>query len=297
MPFSDYRTALVTGASSGIGAAVVERLAPRGARGPRRSPAPPTRSPTLAERTGCIPHAIDVSDTAALTQLAGEVEFDILVNNAGVDKPKGLLKADAADIDLLVDVNLRAVLHLCRLDRARHGGARPRPRRQHLLDRRRLQLRRQLDLPRHQGGGQHAVAAAPHRRLRPAGPRHRDLPGAGRHRHLRPRPRRQPGDPRALPRRLRAAGGDRHRRRHRLRHRRAGRGQHRPHGDHPDPAGARRPPDRAARAARRTPPAPEAGRCKGSTSGPSSGTPTMRRCSGTASSSPSSSSSAPGSSR
>ena len=26
MPFSDYKTALVTGASSGIGAAVVERL-------------------------------------------------------------------------------------------------------------------------------------------------------------------------------------------------------------------------------------------------------------------------------
>ena len=69
----------------------------------------------LAERTGCIPHALDVSDTAALTKLAEEVEFDILVNNAGVDKPKGLLKGDAADIDLLVDVNLRAVLHLCHL--------------------------------------------------------------------------------------------------------------------------------------------------------------------------------------
>ena len=39
----------------------------------------------------------------------------MLVNNAGVDRPGSILKADAEGIDLLVDVNLRAVLHLCRL--------------------------------------------------------------------------------------------------------------------------------------------------------------------------------------
>lgn len=114
MSFTDYRTALVTGASSGIGAAVAERLAREGievhavARSAEALAA-------LAARTGCIPHAIDVTDTAALGELAAATDFDILVNNAGVDKPKGLLKGDAADIDLLVDVNLRAVLHLCRL--------------------------------------------------------------------------------------------------------------------------------------------------------------------------------------
>ncbi|MGG2478994.1 SDR family oxidoreductase, partial [Rhizobium sp. BR5] len=43
------------------------------------------------------------------------VQFDILVNNAGVDRPKKFLQADAEDIDLLIDVNLRAVLHICRL--------------------------------------------------------------------------------------------------------------------------------------------------------------------------------------
>ena len=114
MPFSDYKTALVTGASSGIGAAVVERLRAEGlqvhalARSAKALGA-------LAERTGCIAHAIDVTDLAGITRLAGEVEFDVLVNNAGVDRPESILKAKAEDIDLLIDVNLRAVLHLCRL--------------------------------------------------------------------------------------------------------------------------------------------------------------------------------------
>jgi NADP-dependent 3-hydroxy acid dehydrogenase YdfG len=114
MPFSDYKTALVTGASSGIGAAVVERF--------RRENievhAVARSAGALAElgaRTGCIAHAIDVTDRAAMAELAGRVGFDILVNNAGVDRPKKFLQADADDIDLLVDVNLRAVLHICRL--------------------------------------------------------------------------------------------------------------------------------------------------------------------------------------
>src|SRR3954469_23303546 len=114
MPFSDYKTALVTGASSGIGAAVVERFRREGlevhavARGAEALA-------ELAKRTGCTVHAMNVTDTAALTRLAGEIEFDILVNNAGVDRPKSFLNAEDGDIDLLIDVNLRAVLHLCRL--------------------------------------------------------------------------------------------------------------------------------------------------------------------------------------
>jgi len=114
MPFSDYQTALVTGASSGIGAAVVERLCKEGVQvhALARSAG---KLAELAERTGCIPHAIDVADLDAVTRLAREMPFDILVNNAGVDRPGSILKADAEGIDLLVDVNLRAVLHLCRL--------------------------------------------------------------------------------------------------------------------------------------------------------------------------------------
>ncbi|PYE43041.1 NADP-dependent 3-hydroxy acid dehydrogenase YdfG [Rhizobium sp. PP-F2F-G20b] len=114
MSFSDYRTALVTGASSGIGAAVVERLCRENieVHALARSAAP---LEALAAKTGCIPHVIDVTDRAALARLTAETAFDILVNNAGVDRPKKFLEADEADIDLLVDVNLRAVLHLCRM--------------------------------------------------------------------------------------------------------------------------------------------------------------------------------------
>ena len=114
MPFSDYKTALVTGASSGIGAAVVERL-----RRENIEVHAIARSADalkeLADRTGCVAHVIDVTDRAAIAELASRVQVDILVNNAGVDRPKKFLEADEADIDLLVDVNLRAVLHICRL--------------------------------------------------------------------------------------------------------------------------------------------------------------------------------------
>ena len=114
MPFSDYRTALVTGASSGIGAAVVERFCREGleVHALARSAGPLAE---LARRTGCTIHALDVTDTDALSRLTGKVAFDILVNNAGVDRPNPFLQAQDGDIDLLVNVNLRAVLHLCRL--------------------------------------------------------------------------------------------------------------------------------------------------------------------------------------
>ena len=114
MPISDYRSALVTGASSGIGAAVVERLCREGLTVhalARRA----DKLDALSARTGCIPHAVDVSDLPGITRLAEGAAFDILVNSAGVDQPHSILDADADGVDLLVDVNLRAVLHLTRL--------------------------------------------------------------------------------------------------------------------------------------------------------------------------------------
>lgn len=114
MPFSDYKVALVTGASAGMGAAIVERLCQEGitvhAVARRKE-----QLAALADCTGCIPHAVDVADLAALTELCRDLQVDILINNAGVSHPGSILDADENVVETQVDVNLRAVLHLCRL--------------------------------------------------------------------------------------------------------------------------------------------------------------------------------------
>ncbi|MCY0385903.1 SDR family oxidoreductase [Robbsia sp. Bb-Pol-6] len=114
MPFSDYHTALVTGASTGIGAAIVERFCREGleVHAVARSA---DLLKDLAARTGCIPHALDVCDLTAMTALTQEVPFDVVVNNAGVSRKGSILDAQVDDIDVQVEVNLQAVLHIVRL--------------------------------------------------------------------------------------------------------------------------------------------------------------------------------------
>lgn len=114
MPFSDYKTALVTGASTGMGYAIAERLAREGltVHGLGRNA---DGLKALADSTGAIPHVVDVTDTTALAALVDGLEIDVLVNNAGVSRAGNILDADAFDIDEQIDVNLRAALQLSRL--------------------------------------------------------------------------------------------------------------------------------------------------------------------------------------
>jgi NADP-dependent 3-hydroxy acid dehydrogenase YdfG len=114
MGFSDYRTALVTGASSGIGAETVRRLSAEGLEvcAVARNAA---RLAAASAETGCRVCAVDVSDLGALTALAKSAEFDILVNNAGQSRRGNILDMTSEDVDALIEVNLRAVLHLTRL--------------------------------------------------------------------------------------------------------------------------------------------------------------------------------------
>jgi NADP-dependent 3-hydroxy acid dehydrogenase YdfG len=114
MGFSNYRTALVTGASSGIGAATVRRLSAEGIEvcaAAREA----GRLAALSAETGCRVCAVDVTDLDALTALVTSAEFDILINNAGQSRRGNILDTTPDDTDTLIDVNLRAVLHLTRL--------------------------------------------------------------------------------------------------------------------------------------------------------------------------------------
>ena len=111
---SDYKAALVTGASGGIGAGIVAWLAGEGitVHAVARSKA---RLDELAAKTGCIAHAIDIRDTDALEKLPALGEIDILVNNAGVSRAGDILSTDRFGIEEQVDVNIGAVLQLARL--------------------------------------------------------------------------------------------------------------------------------------------------------------------------------------
>ncbi|MDI9897144.1 SDR family oxidoreductase [Rhodococcus sp. IEGM 1381] len=114
MPFSDYRTALVTGANTGMGASATELLTKRGLTvyGLARNK---DKLDDVASRTGMIPLAVDITDTGALADAVAGLEIDILINNAGVSATGNILDASEESVDAMVDVNLRAVLHLCRL--------------------------------------------------------------------------------------------------------------------------------------------------------------------------------------
>ncbi len=86
------RSVLVTGASSGIGAALVERLARAGWRVYASVRKAEDEDRLLAHKTGdVVPVRLDVRDTAQIEAVAGRIEADLgaagldaLVNNAGI---------------------------------------------------------------------------------------------------------------------------------------------------------------------------------------------------------------------
>lgn len=112
------RTALVTGASSGIGEVLARALAQAGARvvaAARRM----ERLETLVEQLQtegfeAMAVAMDVTDadSVAAAYEAAEQRFgvvDVIINNAGVADPKNFLKIGTQDRDWVMDTNFKGV--------------------------------------------------------------------------------------------------------------------------------------------------------------------------------------------
>ena len=110
-----YRQALVTGASRGIGAAIVRSFVARGMQ-VHAAAVDDDDLRALAAETGATAHGVDLRDRAATEAALAGLAVDVAVNNAGVLPALEPFAANSADvIDLVVDVNLRAALHVTRL--------------------------------------------------------------------------------------------------------------------------------------------------------------------------------------
>ena len=112
------RTMLVTGAGTGVGAAVAERAARAGWRvvvtGRRAAPLQ-----AVAERTGARPVVCDVRDVEQVRALVDDVVgaeggLDCVVANAGVMATGSVLDTDPEAWDDVLNTNLTSVFHLVR---------------------------------------------------------------------------------------------------------------------------------------------------------------------------------------
>jgi len=121
-PSLSGKTAVVTGASSGIGRAIAERLGTAGANVylAGRTIAAMEDSKKRIESSGgrATPVVTDVRDTA---QVQGLVEraadetgrLDIMVNNAGVSHPSAIVDADPTEWREMFETNVLALLAGC----------------------------------------------------------------------------------------------------------------------------------------------------------------------------------------
>lgn len=111
---SGYRTAVVTGASGGIGRAVVAELVRVGML-VHAVALPDDALDTLRAMDDVTVHGVDVRDRTALdaTLRAIDSEIDVLVNNAGIIGDLKPAQASTAEmVDALIDINLRAAVHV-----------------------------------------------------------------------------------------------------------------------------------------------------------------------------------------
>ncbi len=113
------RTALVTGASGGIGAAIARALAAQGARVGLSGTREAALEALAGELDGAAVLPCNLADSAAADGLAARAEealgpLDILVSNAGVTRDGLFLRMRDEDWQTVLDINLTAGFRLAR---------------------------------------------------------------------------------------------------------------------------------------------------------------------------------------
>lgn len=106
------KTALVLGGSRGIGAAIVERLAAEGATVTFTYGGSADAAQALATKTGTATVQADSADRVAVGKvIADQGALDILVVNAGIAALGDPLELAPADVDRMIDINVRGPYH------------------------------------------------------------------------------------------------------------------------------------------------------------------------------------------
>lgn len=117
------KTAVISGASHGLGQAVAQKLAAFGAhtvllaRG--LDPLNETAEAIRAGGGKASTYTCDVADSAQVRATAAAIQdefgaVDILINNAGIPAPRSFVETDVADWDAVIGVNLSGVFYLTR---------------------------------------------------------------------------------------------------------------------------------------------------------------------------------------
>jgi NADP-dependent 3-hydroxy acid dehydrogenase YdfG len=114
VPALNGKTAVITGASRGIGAAVARMLSTRGV-----NLALASRSGDDLGLDGALARACDVRDLAGLVSMCDEAAarfggIDIVVANAGVGAYGSFLDLSQDHLDEMIDVNLKGTLYAVR---------------------------------------------------------------------------------------------------------------------------------------------------------------------------------------
>ncbi|MFB6099690.1 MAG: SDR family NAD(P)-dependent oxidoreductase [Candidatus Nanohalobium sp.] len=114
----ENKVAIVTGGSSGIGKAVVERLAWEGA-DVVIADVDEEKGRKLAEETDSTFHECDVSEFGDVERVVEETveqfgKLDIMVNNAGIGSVEGIEDMDIEDYEQIRSVDLDGVVYGCK---------------------------------------------------------------------------------------------------------------------------------------------------------------------------------------